>query len=505
VPVADLPGEEAYRNLRSGKALWPDERAGDQRLSELVRLGLKPSFGFSRDDRIMTLGSCFARGLEERLNRLGFMVPMRRPVVAGGTKIDQDLVIKFTVQSIENELRWASGQPPPAPEALFLEVADGLWHDAQLVQSAPMLPLDEALARRRQIQAAVGRFPDCRVVIVTLGLAEAWFDEASGLYLNTAPPMSAVRRHPGRFRLHILSYDDILASLERIHDLLRDKGHPDVKMLVTVSPVPFKATFSGEDVIVANSYSKSVQRAACQAFVQGREGVDYFPSYEIVAMSAREQAYEIDNLHVAPAMVRHIMDEVLAAYAPGVFTPPTRAEIPESRIGRPLGEHFDGVVKAKSLIEVGRFAEAVQVCQQTLDRYADAMPAQDLSAARQVYASALRRQGLWPEATRQLELAAALDHRGGEVFYKLGQCHEKLGRFDDAVAAFSRAVEIDSARPEFGLGLQRVQALAAASAEARGQEGPGAGFRPGGHGDLDQHRRGGRQGLFQRLSKLGGR
>ena len=79
MPVAAIPGDEAYRNLkRSRTSLWPDERVGDQRLSGLVRLDLQPSFGFSRDDRIMTLGSCFARGLENRLDELGFDVPMKR-------------------------------------------------------------------------------------------------------------------------------------------------------------------------------------------------------------------------------------------------------------------------------------------------------------------------------------------------------------------------------------------------------------------------------------------
>jgi hypothetical protein len=47
----------------------------------------------------------------------------------------------------------------------------------------------------------------------------------------------------------------------------------------TVSPVPLYLTFSGEDIIVANTYSKSVLRAACDAVENSREHVDYFPSY----------------------------------------------------------------------------------------------------------------------------------------------------------------------------------------------------------------------------------
>lgn len=55
----------------------------------------------------------------------------------------------------------------------------------------------------------------------------------------------------------------------------------------TVSPVPLYLTFSGEDIIVANTYSKSVLRAVCNAVENSRKRVDYFPSYEAVTLSTR--------------------------------------------------------------------------------------------------------------------------------------------------------------------------------------------------------------------------
>ncbi len=140
MPVATISGEDAYRNLRRRASLWPDERVGDQRLSGLVSLELAPSFGISRADRIMTLGSCFARRLEDELHARGFDVPMKLATLPSADRpevIDADLLTKFTIQSIENELRWASGEPAPAPEALFLQVADDQWFDPQLIQSGP--------------------------------------------------------------------------------------------------------------------------------------------------------------------------------------------------------------------------------------------------------------------------------------------------------------------------------------------------------------------------------
>lgn len=457
MPIASIPGDEAYRNLRRSRAsLWPDERVGDQRLSGLAKIELKPSFGFSRADRILTLGSCFARRLENRLDERGFDVPMKQaclPGAGGQGVIDPDLLTKFTIQSIENELAWASGASAPPPDKLLLELADGLWHDPQLAPGGAALPLEKAVARRAEIQAAVAQFRNCRIVVLTLGLAEAWFDQETSLYLNAAPPTAAIRRYPGRFSLHILSHDDILASLERVHDILREHGRPDGKLLITVSPVPFKATFSGDDVIAANTYSKSVQRAACRALVARREGVDYFPSYEIVSMSPRQLAYESDNLHVSAAMVGHIMDQVLGAYSPDAVdegeTEPAQVEIAESRRGGALGGYFDGVVRAKHLIATEQHEEAGGVCEALLTRHRAEMTPRDLSAVRSMYAAALRGQGRWAESAAQLELAAAQDPRGGEVFYKLGQCRDALGELAAAVDAFRRAVALDSTQPSY--------------------------------------------------------
>ena len=52
-----------------------------------------------------------------------------------------------------------------------------------------------------------------------------------------------------------------------------------MKIVLTVYPVPFSDTFSGQDVIVANTYSKSVLRCVAQDLTELYDHVDYFPSY----------------------------------------------------------------------------------------------------------------------------------------------------------------------------------------------------------------------------------
>ena len=69
-------------------------------------------------------------------------------------------------------------------------------------------------------------------------------------------------------------------------------------MLISVSPVPLKnVTFTGQDALTANTYSKSALRAASEEFVAGHEDVDYFPSYKIVTLTDRSAAFVEDNMH----------------------------------------------------------------------------------------------------------------------------------------------------------------------------------------------------------------
>lgn len=461
MPLARFSATEANRNLRRNRAsLWPDGRLPTDRLGEVAKPSFTPSFSFSRSDRIMTIGSCFAREIEFRLADLGFDLPMRDIVVPPEervTKVENDIISKFTVQSMENELAWASGQTPPAPESLFLQVGEGLWHDPQLVHNVHPASLERVAARRAMVQDAFKQLPSCKVVIMTLGLAEAWFDHESGLYLNTAPPNAAIRETPDRFSLDVLDYDDIASSLERIHAILRRFGHPDVKVLITVSPVPFKATFSGGDALVANSYSKAVQRAACQAFVARHDNVDYFPSYEIVTLSDREKVFERDNMHVSNSAVAHIVDQVLAAYAPEVEFKRTRVGVPKTRRATAEDRPYDLLARARHHFEEGELDRAAELCAEMFARFEDQMSDRDKSTGRNIYGVVLMTMKRLPEAAAQFRAAVALTPGEAESWHNLGKALDRMGQRREAIAALRRAAEISPGDAQIQASLNRAR------------------------------------------------
>ncbi len=448
MPIARLSAVEAGANLRRNRAsIWPDGRISSDRLRQVAKVSFEPSFTFSASDRILTVGSCFAREIEHRLHALGFDLPMKQvslPREERQTKTENDIVSKFTVQSMENEIAWALGESrPPPPEKLFLEVGEGLWHDPQLVNNALPASLDRVIERRAMVQRAFAEAPSCRVTILTLGLAEAWFDHETSLYLNTAPPPAAMKRYPGRFSLDVLSYDEILRSLQTIYKLLKNRGHPDFKMLITVSPVPFKATFTGQDAIAANSYSKSVQRAACEAFVRRHDNVTYFPSYEIVTMSDREEVYEKDNVHIGNAVVRHIVDQVLAGCVPDLSVRPARLGTPKTR--RPTAEdnHIDLLVQAKHLESERQPARALQLTDEILERFYEGMPRRDRWMLHNRRGVILTRMGRHKEAVAEFEKLTELSPAEAESWSKLGMSLRRAGRRRPAIQAFRRALEIN--------------------------------------------------------------
>ena len=459
MPLARYSATEANRNLRRNRAsLWPDGRLPTDRLGEVAKPSFTPSFSFSKADRIMTIGSCFAREMEHRLAGLGFDLPMKAIVLPPEervTKTTNDIISKFTVQSMENELAWATGQPPPPPDQLFLQVGEGLWHDPQLVHNAHPASLERVIARRALVQDAFRQLPQCRIVILTLGLAEAWFDHQTGLYLNAAPPNAVLRQTPERFSLDVLDYEEIAASLERIHAILQSHGHPDVKVLITVSPVPFKATFSGQDALVANAYSKAVQRAACQGFVARHDNVDYVPSYEIVTLSDREKVFERDNLHVSNAAVAFIVDQVLSAYAPNVEFRHTRVGTPKTRRAGAEDRPYDLLARARHFFEEGDLGQAAELCSSMLERFDAQMSDRDKSTGHNVYGVVLMTMKRLPEAAAQFRAASALSPGEAEPWHNLGKTLDRMGRRREALAALKRAAEISPADAQVRASLRR--------------------------------------------------
>lgn len=261
-----------------------------------------------------TMGSCFAREVEFALSRFGQTVLSK---VEPGSPIafrKGGYTNRYNTAAMVNELEFALGLREFNPASIVYADKDKeLYQDLHSHPAGGFCTIEEAKARRAEINKLFSRIREADVFICTLGLTEVWFDTETGEYLNVSPTRKAVEDYyPGRFEFRVLDHADNMKNLARIYDIVRTHLKPDLKIIVTVSPVPLLATFSGRDVVQANTFSKSTLRSCAESWVYAHPGeIEYFPSFEMAMNSNRDVVWQEDLIHVTAPFVREIMRSFL--------------------------------------------------------------------------------------------------------------------------------------------------------------------------------------------------
>jgi hypothetical protein len=321
---------EAIKNYKENYARsWykdgvdPDDPVGNHAFQRLRRSWftpkIDPKFKLRSEDKFYAIGSCFARGLEHSLGKRNVVVESAAPEFARLQPITKEptgrgFINKYNTFSILNELRWALDPEAEFPMESIAQLTATTCYDPHTNPTLELVDLKETLARRALLQTVTRRIANCRAVIITLGLVEVWRDIRADVFVNNTPIPALLKTQRDRYEFRLTSFAENWANLEAIHALLVRYAHPDVRIVVTVSPVPLTATFSTMDVVTANTYSKSLLRTVAQEWAAAHENVDYFPSYEIVQNSDRASVWQPDLTHVTKAGLRHIMDLFLQSY-----------------------------------------------------------------------------------------------------------------------------------------------------------------------------------------------
>ena len=185
---------------------------------------------------------------------------------------------------------------------------------------------------REQHFAAVRRAVEqCDVFVFTLGLTEAWVNNADGAVYPLCPGTAAGTFDPAQHRFINFGMTRVLGDMREALDFIRDRN-PRVRFIITVSPVALVATAEDRHVLVSTTYSKSVLRTVCGELDEQYDDVAYFPSYEIITGGFNRGAYYAPDLRdVTETGVRHVMrlfmkhyaapDESAADVAPAIAAP----------------------------------------------------------------------------------------------------------------------------------------------------------------------------------------
>ena len=204
---------------------------------------------------------------------------------------------------------------------------DGRYYDAFRPSVDPVghaCADDVVLLRRLHLEKVRQLFTEMTLFVFTLGLTEAWESVADGAVYPAAAGTIAGTFDEAKYRFRNFRYQQILEDFEDFWTFLKSIN-PDVRAILTVSPVPLTATASGEHVLVATTQSKATLRAIAGDLASWEESITYFPSYELVASHPmRGLFFNPDLRTVSDAGVDFVMGHFFRDAPEPVATPATK-------------------------------------------------------------------------------------------------------------------------------------------------------------------------------------
>ncbi len=250
----------------------------------------------ARTARVLTIGSCFADSLGERL-RLNKVTTLANPF---GTV--------FQPLALAQLLRAAAGEAQDWQQHVV--EARGRWQSFDFHGS---VGADSPVELLQVIQETVRRVGDfvrtADAVVLTLGTAWAYRLRETGELVSNLHKLPAAL-----FEKELLTADEIVNGLAEVHALLR-RINPDVRIILTVSPVRHL-----KDTLPLSAVSKSVLRVACHYLGELLPGVSYFPAYELLTDDLRDyRFYAADMLHPSPVAEDYVWDKFARAYFDAEF------------------------------------------------------------------------------------------------------------------------------------------------------------------------------------------
>ncbi len=307
------------------------------------------------DDDIVSAGSCFASNVIPWLEPGGLHYVRTETPHPALAHLGENLGYRsfsaaygniYTARQLRQMLDRACGAFHPVEDRWHIEgkVVDpfrpGLRHPATSDREFDLLTAQHLAAVRTA-------FAEASVVLLTLGLTEAWVSLADGAAFPACPGTIAGEYDPSRHGFVNYSVSDVREDLIGFIDRLRS-FNPACRVIITVSPVPLVATATDQHVLVATTYSKSVLRVAAGEVASTVENVAYFPAYEIVTgPQAPGDYYAEDKRDVTAEGVAAVMNSLMAnslverpdgAPAPVRPDPVQASAGPEEELSRRIAE-----------------------------------------------------------------------------------------------------------------------------------------------------------------------
>jgi hypothetical protein len=269
-------------------------------------------FTISKTDKIATAGSCFAQHISKALigEGIGFLQYEKADSESAGKLPVYSARYGniYTTRQLKQLFQRAYGIFTPKHAAWRRE--DGRYVDPfrpNEFEAGFEDPRQVSIETKAHLAAVRQVFENCDVFIYTLGLTEVWICDADGAALPLPPGViAAPEDETATFTPTNLSVSEMTEELSSFIDDMR-LVNPNVRFILTVSPVPMVATFNDRHVILSNTYSKSALRVVAQNVSERQPGVLYFPSYEMIASHPKINFFEENLRSVKPEGVSAVI------------------------------------------------------------------------------------------------------------------------------------------------------------------------------------------------------
>ena len=302
-----------------------------------------PKQPIDKDCKILTAGSCFAQHISRWLIANGYQW-MESEAVPAGLSIEEKKeagygVFSFRTGNIYSPAllrQWvaqAFGHQTPSDE-FFIE--NGRFFDP-LRPTIPHKGFDSAeqlqAERSTTLSALRQSIAQADIFVFTLGLTEAW-SHVDGTVYPVCPGTIKGVFDPKQHQFINYSHAAIVEDMGWIIKRLR-AVNPQIRFILTVSPVPLTATATDSHVLTATNHSKAVLRSAAGELAAAYEFVDYFPSYELITSYATRQNFYEDNLR---SVRSEGVEYVMSHFSRGINAGCPVASIPVATKNRTLAK-----------------------------------------------------------------------------------------------------------------------------------------------------------------------
>lgn len=233
------------------------------------------------DSRILSIGSCFAENIGEKLAYYKF----RNAINPFGILFHPKAIEKLVLRAIEGE---AYGE-----EDIFHQ--NERWHCFDAHSKLSNTSKNDLLQELNSaLELTTRTLQEASHIIITLGTAWVY------RHLERDSIVANCHKVPQKiFSKILLSVSDIKSSLQNIEKEVR-RINPDVQFIYTVSPVRHL-----KDGFIENTQSKSHLIAAVHKSLNSSS--NYFPSYEIMMDELRDyRFYDEDMIHPNATAVDYI-------------------------------------------------------------------------------------------------------------------------------------------------------------------------------------------------------